>query len=160
MNAPLLIFAYGNPARGDDALGPLLAQQAERWIAEQNLGPQVEVLSEYQLSPEHAYDLLERQHVIFIDAAAQQASDCVWQTLTATAPALWTSHASSPAALLWYCQDLLQRPAPRAAMLSLATTDFELGNDLSARGRAALLSGWRELRQRLEAELALATGPK
>jgi hypothetical protein len=100
--------------------------------------------------------------VIFIDAATQQASDCVWQTLTATAPALWTSHASSPAALLWYCQDLLQHPAPRSEMLSLAAQDFELGAGLSPRGQCALAAGWPELRRRIEieAELMLASCPK
>ena len=64
MIASLLIFAYGNPSRGDDALGPLLLERLQAL----NL-PHVETLTDFQLQVEHAYDLQGRERVLFIDAS-------------------------------------------------------------------------------------------
>ncbi|MDP2785684.1 MAG: Ni/Fe hydrogenase, partial [Sulfurimicrobium sp.] len=64
MTAPLLVFGYGNPSRGDDALGPLLLEQ----LAALNL-PHVELLTDFQLQVEHAVDLQGRERVLFIDAS-------------------------------------------------------------------------------------------
>jgi hydrogenase maturation protease len=153
MTAPILIFAYGNPARGDDALGPLLADWAEDWAAGQGLEREIQVLTDFQLSPEHAYDLIARRHVIFIDAAREQTPSCVWHTLTARQPASWTTHASSPAAVLWFCQELLQQTPPDAKMLSLAGTAFELATGLSTTGEQSLAAGKSALERYLHSVL-------
>ena len=49
--APLLVFGYGNPSRGDDALGPALVD----WLRRQRRGgAEVELLTDFQLQIEHA----------------------------------------------------------------------------------------------------------
>ncbi|MBV8046494.1 MAG: hydrogenase maturation protease [Paludibacterium sp.] len=149
MSAPILIFGYGNPARGDDALGPLLAERAQRWVEEQGRETQVDVLTDFQLSPEHAYDLAGRQWVIFVDAARGQDAPYRWINLRPEEPCAWTTHASSPEALLWYCQTVLTQPVPPTCMLSLAGEAFELSAPLSPRGTTALATGWMALRSRL-----------
>ena len=74
--APTLVIAVGNPERGDDALGPLLA---ERLAA---LGmPGVEVLTDFQLQIEHTVDLARRAEVILVDASASGPAPFTWRTV-------------------------------------------------------------------------------
>ena len=58
MPANTLVFAWGNPSRGDDALGPLFAEAVQAM----NL-PQVECLTDFQLQVEHTLDLVGRQRI-------------------------------------------------------------------------------------------------
>ena len=71
MTAPLLVFGWGNPSRGDDALGPLFVERLRERCAE--LGAQaagrVDFLDDYQLQVEHALDLVGRERVLFVDAS-------------------------------------------------------------------------------------------
>lgn len=59
----ILVIGYGNPGRCDDGLGPLAAERVER----AGLSG-VRVLTDYQLSVEHAADVAESDTVVFIDA--------------------------------------------------------------------------------------------
>jgi len=65
--APLLVFGWGNPSRGDDALGPLLVEQLAGWA--QKSSGRMECLTDFQLQVEHALDLVGRERVLFVDAA-------------------------------------------------------------------------------------------
>jgi len=59
-----LIFGWGNPSRGDDALGPLFIERIE------SLGlPGVECLTDFQLQVENALDIQDRQCILFVDAS-------------------------------------------------------------------------------------------
>jgi hypothetical protein len=95
---PVLVFAYGNPSRGDDALGPLLIERLEE---RQRAGAltRVDLLTDFQLQVEHALDLRGRERVIFAEAAAsgpeppracihRPVADC---TTVSSAPALPTA---------------------------------------------------------------------
>lgn len=124
--APLLIFAYGNPSRGDDALGPLLLERLEAL----NL-PGVELLTDFQLQVEHALDLQGRERVLFIDASVSCSSPYLFARLLPQQDASYTSHAMSPAALLQACLDL-HGSAPPAWLLAVRGECFELGEGLSA----------------------------
>ena len=69
--APTLVFGIGNPSRGDDAIGPLMIERLER---EQSAGrlSGVDLLTDFQLQPEHALDLRGRARVLFVDASLQR----------------------------------------------------------------------------------------
>ena len=54
----LVVLAWGNPSRGDDALGPEFLRAAEG-IAPRG-GPSVEFVTDFQLQPEHALDVAGR----------------------------------------------------------------------------------------------------
>jgi hydrogenase maturation protease len=123
--APLLIFAYGNPSRGDDALGPLLLEQLEAL----NL-PQVELLTDFQLQVEHAIDLQGRERVLFIDASVSCPPPFVFSRLAPAKDRSFTSHAMSPAAVLQAYQELYGE-APPAWLLAVRGETFELGEPLS-----------------------------
>ena len=125
--APVLVLAVGNPSRGDDALGPLAAGRIEA----QRL-PGVEVLTDFQLQVEHALDLLGRERVVFVDAAA---AGPVSFELTALAPAADDSastHRLSPAAVLDAYHRLTGKAPPPAQLLAIRGHAFELGAPLTA----------------------------
>ncbi len=132
MIAPLLIFAYGNPSRGDDALGPMLLERLEAL----NL-PGIELLTDFQLQVEHALDLQGREQVLFIDASVSCPPPFEFSRLFAVKDRSFTSHAMSPAALLQACQELYGE-VPPAWLLAVRGETFELGESLSTAAEAAL----------------------
>jgi len=62
-----LVIGIGNPLRGDDGVGALLAEQAALFTAADPDGP-VAVRSVQQLTPELAEELARLEAVLFIDA--------------------------------------------------------------------------------------------
>ncbi|QLG87903.1 hydrogenase maturation protease [Chitinibacter bivalviorum] len=136
--APILFFAYGNPARGDDALGPLLADMFSAWISSQQLHTEIDVLFDFQLSPEHAYDITGRELIIFADASNTITEPCCWQIIEPCQPPTWLSHASTPAHVLWHCDTLLGNTPKLCYIISLHGYTYELGDALSASAHLAL----------------------
>jgi hydrogenase maturation protease len=127
---PVLVFGYGNPSRGDDALGPLMIERLDALIGLGRLGG-VDVLTDFQLQVEHAIDLIDRELVIFVDAAMAQAEPFLWTEVEPAADAAWSTHSLSPGALAGVYQSLYG-PLPRLRLLSVAGERFELGAALSA----------------------------
>ncbi|MDD5037344.1 MAG: hydrogenase maturation protease [Methylococcaceae bacterium] len=124
----LLVFGYGNPSRGDDALGPLLLER---------LGavPGVERLTDFQLQVEHALDLDDRDLVLFLDAHLSCLSPFEFSQLTPACDNSYTTHAMSPAAVLQVYRQIRQRPPPPAFLLGIRGERFELGEGLSPSAR-------------------------
>lgn len=127
--APCLVLAIGNPSRGDDALGPLLL---ERLQARCPAG--VELLTDFQLLVEHSLDLIGRQAVVFVDAAASGPEPFVFLPINPRQDASHSSHALSPQALLHTYSRLYGTP-PAAHVLAIRGYDFSLGAEPSARAR-------------------------
>jgi hydrogenase maturation protease len=125
VTAPLLIFAYGNPSRGDDAVGSLLLERLEALHL-----PQVELLTDFQLQVEHAIDLQGRERVLFIDASVSCTPPFAFSRLAPAKDRSFTSHAMSPAAVLQACLELYGE-APPAWLLAVRGETFELGEPLS-----------------------------
>jgi hydrogenase maturation protease len=137
----LLIFGYGNPSRGDDALGPLLIECLEA------LGlPNVELLTDFQLQIEHALDLQSRDRVLFVDAGVSCARPYVFSRLNARKDASFTSHVMSPMALLHAYQNLYGIPPP-AYLLQVRGERFELGEPLSLQARINLDASFHLVRR-------------
>ncbi|HUW49791.1 MAG TPA: hydrogenase maturation protease [Sulfuricella sp.] len=130
MTAPLLVFGYGNPSRGDDALGPqlldLLAAHRER----QPEWPEIELLTDFQLQIEHAADLENRELILFIDASASCPAPFLLSRLQPSQDISHTTHAMSPAAVLQVFERVYRRPAPPAFLLAVRGESFELGEPL------------------------------
>ena len=139
--APLLVFAWGNRSRGDDALGPLCLDRL-RALLPADSG--VDWLEDYQLQIEHTLDLVGRSRVLFVDASLTCAAPF---EVTSLAPARDTSaatHALSPQALLQVYCDLYAGPLPPCTLLAIRGEGFELGAPLSPAGDAhlELALGW------------------
>ncbi|TFH12555.1 MAG: hydrogenase maturation protease [Nitrosomonadales bacterium] len=126
MTASLLIFGYGNPSRGDDALGPLLLER----LQELDL-PHVEILTDFQLQVEHALDLQGRERVLFIDASVSCSKPYAFSRLYAQKDTSYTSHVMSPMALLYSYVQLYGDPPP-TYLLQVRGECFALGESLSA----------------------------
>lgn len=125
--APRLVIAIGNPSRGDDALGPLIAERLEA------LGlPGVEVLTDFQLQIEYALDLRGREEVIFVDATVAGDAPFTFESIAPGDDTSVTTHALSPRALLAGYAKLTGKAPPRAIVLVVRGQAFELGEDLSA----------------------------
>jgi hydrogenase maturation protease len=130
---PILVIAIGNPSRGDDALGPMLAERLEALDL-----PGVEVLTDFQLQVEHALDLLGRSEVVFVDAAAGGEGPFSFLPAGATACTSVTTHALSAAAVLDCCGRLTDDPVPPAQVLAIHGYRFELGEPLTRQARRNL----------------------
>lgn len=141
-----LVIGIGNPLRGDDGVGALLAEQAAVLTAADPSGP-VEVRSLQQLTPELAAELAQLEAVLFIDA--WPAPDAAVPQLIALSPAASSpasSHRLDPAALLAVSQALYGR-APRAQLLLVPAQAFPHGTALSAVLTRALPQAEALLRQ-------------
>ena len=125
--APLLVFGWGNPSRGDDALGPLLVEQlADRAQAQLPAG-RLECLTDFQLQVEHALDLVGRERVLFVDAAIGLQTPFAVSTVLPAPVAGFTTHALAPEALLQVYRDLERAEPPPCTLLAIRAQRFELG---------------------------------
>ena len=120
--SPLLVLAWGNPSRGDDALGPLFA---EKLATLQLQG--VEIQQDYQLQIEYSLDLQQRECVLFVDASANAPPPYAFHPLRAERDNSYTSHSLSPQALLSVYEQVNQAPAPPSFLLAIRGYQFELG---------------------------------
>jgi hydrogenase maturation protease len=138
---PLLVFAWGNPSRGDDALGPaLLDLLASR--QEHGEYVHVELLGDFQLQVEHALDLQGRQRVLFVDASVSALAPCDLSVLHPQRDSSYSTHAMSPAAVLAVYEQISAGPPPPAFLLSIRGYEFELGQSLSPQAQANLQAGY------------------
>jgi hydrogenase maturation protease len=141
--APTLVFAVGNPSRGDDALGPLLLERLRALML-----PDVELLEDFQLQPEHALDLAGRDAVVVVDADTSGPEPFCFTAVAPGADRSVTTHALSPAALLDVYRRVVDAPLPPTWLLAIRGHAFELGAPLSAQAAAnldaatAMLSAW------------------
>jgi hydrogenase maturation protease len=142
MPAPVVVFAIGNPSRGDDAIGPELAARLEA----EGLA-NVEVIADFQLQIEHALDLEGRRLAVFVDAAVNVAPPYEVSAVQACRDPSHTSHALSPAAVLETFERCTGRAAPPAWILAVRGEHFELGEGLSVAASANLGPAWEWLQR-------------
>jgi hydrogenase maturation protease len=144
---PLLVLAVGNLSRGDDAVGPLLAERLSGWLA----GPgwawrdQVEVICDMQLMVEHVLDVQGRQRVLFVDAAASGSACIEAQEVTPASALGVSSHQCTPGQLLGLVDSTLHQATPVADLLQVKGEHFELGEGLSGAAHAGMEMAWGEL---------------
>ncbi len=131
--APLVILAVGNPSRGDDALGPMLAEAITP-----KLPAGVKLIVDFQLQVEHALDIGDAERVLFIDAETGLDCDCHLRKVVAGGGTSVFSHALSPEQLLAVHAQICATPPAEAYVLGVAGQGFELGAGLSAAARRAL----------------------
>ncbi len=123
----LLLLGYGNPGRGDDALGPLFIE----CIKQLNF-KHVICQNDMQLQIEHVTDMTECDQILFIDADTSCHEPYNFSMLTAAKDNSYTSHAITPAALLYGYYQVYGRNAPSAFLLRIRGYQFTLGDPLSS----------------------------
>ncbi|MDD5328432.1 MAG: hydrogenase maturation protease [Sulfuricella sp.] len=131
LTAPLLVFAYGNPSRGDDALGPQLLDLLADQLFHHPEWPELELLTDFQLQVEHAVDLENREIALFIDASVSCPAPCALSRLQPARDIHYTTHEMSPEAVLHVFEKIFHRPAPPAFLLAVRGESFNLGEPLT-----------------------------
>lgn len=149
--APLLVFGWGNPSRGDDALGPMLIEKLID--LHQHKASTIEFLTDFQLQIEHALDLADRTQVLFVDASQNCTTPFEVTTLQPTRDASFTTHAMSPESVMQVFRDLQGIEPPTCLMLAIRGEQFELGSPLSegAESNLAQALDWCQRWLRLQA---------
>jgi len=132
MSAPVVVFAVGNPSRGDDAIGPELCGRLEKWLKSEGLADQFELIEDFQLQIEHALDLQGRQLALFIDAGANTPGPFTFQRIAPATGAAYTTHELPPEAVLQVFVQTENAEPPPAFVLCIRGEQFELGEPLSA----------------------------
>lgn len=123
---PILLLGYGNPSRGDDALGVLLLEHIPDACLQA-----VDVLTDFQLQIEHALDLKNRQLVLFADASVANTQPVELRQLQPLFDNSYTTHAMNPAAVMQVYQNIEKTEPPPCFLLTMQGVEFELGTDLS-----------------------------
>jgi hydrogenase maturation protease len=91
----ILILGYGNPARGDDGLGPAVANA----MAELGV-PNVTTIWDYQPQVEHASDVAASEAVVFVDASRTGSVPYSFRSLAARALGSFSTHLLHPESVL------------------------------------------------------------
>ena len=120
-----LVIGYGNTLRGDDGVGPRVAEQLEAWT-----GEQMRSLSVHQLTPELSAEMAQAEEVWFVDARVGGAKPTVQKlTITSTLPVM--DHSWRPETLLYLAKTLYDAE-PTAYHLLIPAQQFDYGETLSA----------------------------
>jgi hydrogenase maturation protease len=156
----VLVLAWGNPSRGDDALGPQLVQRLEALASERPGWHRHALLTDFQLQPEHAMDLASHDLVLFADASLVAATPYAFSRVQPSRDHSFTSHAMSPAAVLAVYRQLFDRDPPDAYMLAIRGERFELGEDPGEAGQRNLEAAVALAVRLLDAEDPVATASR
>jgi len=146
----LVVFGWGNDARGDDGLGPLLLERVARaaW-------PEVQTIEDFQLQIEHALDLDGVDLALFLDAGKGTPGPFAFAEIEPARGATPTTHALAPEAVLDVYARALGKAAPPAFTLCVRGERFDLGQGLSPEACDRLEAAWSFM-QELMRERTLA----
>ena len=132
-NPALTVFAWGNTARGDDAIGPILAQR----LREQDV-PGLRVIEDHQLNIEHVTDLADCAAALFIDASTEIDEGYRLERIGPSSDGNFSTHAISPQALLNVFEQTMKTSAPDSWLLHVAAREFELGAEPGSNARRSI----------------------
>ncbi len=132
MAARVLLFGYGNPSRGDDALGPALIERIDALRATHPDWPQLELQTDYQPQIEHALDMQGQDRVVLVDASVTADAPFSYQRIFPAQDTAYTTHALAPQGLLHVYRRVTGGPPPPAYLLGIRGERFELGEPISA----------------------------
>jgi hydrogenase maturation protease len=136
-----LMLGWGNPARGDDGLGPALVETLQ---AEAGARDDIEWLIVHQLEPELTLDLAGRARVLLVDASEDAAPPFDVAPVAPARDAMPGTHAMGPPALLRAYELVHAAPPPPCVLLAIRGESFDLGETLSEAGARNLraASAW------------------
>jgi hydrogenase maturation protease len=127
----ILIFGYGNPGRGDDGAGPLLAAAVRSLDL-----PHVDVESDYQLSIDDAVTVCDHAAVIFVDADVNGSPPFRFARVQPVRSLGISGHSATPGEVMGVARDIFAEQPPA---YTLGVRGYEFGQfreTLSSQGRA------------------------
>ncbi len=125
IEAEVLVIGYGNTLRGDDGVGPRVAE------AVGHLGlPGVRTLICPLLTPELADPISRVEKVIFVDAAVDASRAVQWRKLEPNQTSQIMAHAADPRTMLALARDVFGR-VPEAWWLTIPAVDLGFSEEFS-----------------------------
>lgn len=121
----LLVIGYGNTLRGDDGVGPRVAEAVEALHL-----PGVRTLVCQQLSPEHAAPIALADTVIFVDAAVDAPDEVQFRRLEPGDTSQLMAHAADPRTMLALSRDVFGH-VPQAWWLTIPAENMEFSEELT-----------------------------
>ena len=117
----ILVIGFGNPIRGDDALGPIAAERLEGRISHD----QVQIITRHVLTTELVAEVSEATLVIYIDAATEgPIGEVLCRPLVGTSEASMNmAHFFDPRELLAWSRELYGQQ-PEAYLVSIRGVSF------------------------------------
>ena len=129
----VLVIGYGNPARGDDGLGPALAAAVEKARPSG-----VDVDSDYQLTVEDAADAAQHDVVVFADADQAGDGPFFFRAIEAKGQLGFSSHGCEPPAVMALARDLFDAQT-KGYLLGIRGYEFDpFDETMTGRARANL----------------------
>jgi len=138
MTAPVVVFAVGNPSRGDDAIGPELLARLADWLDKEGLAEHVDLIEDFQLNIEHALDLEGRELALFIDAGENTPAPCVFERIFPSVIPSHSTHALPPQAVLQVYLQTEGKEPPPSFVLCVRGESYGLGDGLTPAATAHL----------------------
>jgi hydrogenase maturation protease len=121
----VLVIGYGNTLRGDDGVGPKVAEA----IAALNL-PGVQTLVCPLLTPELADPISQAEKVIFVDAAVDAPEEVQWRRLEPNESSQIMAHAADPRTMLALARDVFGH-VPEAWWLTIPAVELGFREEFS-----------------------------
>jgi hydrogenase maturation protease len=121
----ILVVGYGNTLRGDDGVGPRVAEA----VAKLRL-PGVRTLICPLLTPELADQISRAKKVIFVDAAVDAPKEVQWRKLEPGETSQLMGHAADPRTMLALARDVFGH-APEAWWLTIPAVDLSFRENFS-----------------------------
>jgi hypothetical protein len=121
------MFAWGNPSRGDDAVGPWFADRFRPRASSSLL-----LVEDFQLQVAHLLDC-RLGNLLFVDARCHDTDGYRFERALPVTGLSHTSHALSPGELLGYYPRVFpDESAPPGFQLTVPGRNFDLGQPMSA----------------------------
>jgi len=127
-----LVIGYGNTLRGDDGVGPRVAEAIEQL----NL-PGVRTLICQQLSPEYAEPVSQAHTVVFVDAAVDAPREIQFRELEPGASSQLMAHAADPRTMLALARDVYGH-APKAWWVTIPAVKLDFSEELTPEAQRGL----------------------
>lgn len=121
----ILLIGYGNTLRGDDGIGPRVAEAVRHLRL-----PGVHTLICPLLTPEIADPISQAEKVIFVDAAMDTPNEVQWRKLEPNETSQLMAHAADPRTMLALARDVFGR-VPEAWWLTIPAVDLGFREDFS-----------------------------
>lgn len=147
MPGSTLIFGWGNPSRGDDALGPMFVDRIEAMAQVHPDWGEICFQTDFQLQVEHALDLRRHARVLFVDASSSCPPPFQLLEVHPSKDKSFSTHSMSPAAVLQVYCEIERNPPPPACLLAIRGNSFELGEPLGIEAGRNLIDAlaWAEI---------------
>jgi hydrogenase maturation protease len=125
IDTEFLVIGYGNSLRGDDGVGPRVAEAVGQLRMHG-----VRTLICALLTPELADPISRAEKVIFVDAAVDAPKVVQWRKLEPNETSQLMAHAADPRTMLALARDVFGR-VPAAWWLTIPAVDLGFHEDFS-----------------------------